>query len=1150
MTTAKYVLGLVLGLLIWQLFFPGSTPAYIWDRQTVDQYGDQGVDNSIALDMENQPHVSYREIDWFNMTDYLKYASWDGIAWHVEYVDQTGDVGFASSLAIDSSNQPSIAYRDINNSLRYAKKDGYGWHHTIVDNQGTGADPSLVLDKSDNPHISYYRPYSECIFNTKTQRYEWILRADLRYAFWDGQNWLLQTVEQGGRVGEGNSLALDSKGHPHIAYWAIGVGLKYATWDGATWQFKIVDSQIPVINTYKHAFSIAVDSADRPCISYMGEGYSLKYTTWDGNSWQPQVVKANAGSYELPNSLALDNTDKPHILFRDYVTNSLIYAVWDGNAWQLDTVDSGNVPGLSNSLKLDDNNQPNISYYVAISGEGGGALYYAKFGSARTVTASPAGGLFDVEQKVKLSTSVPWDVIYYTTDGSTPTKNSTAYYQNSLFPILIAADRTTVLKFFAVDNMGNEGQVQTEIYTIDTTTPIYLLTVNNIGSGSGGVLVNNEMLSWFDFAATAKFKSGAMVTLTPQADFGSVFGGWSGACTGTGPCQLTMGTSKNATAAYKALQAADGFVAVATGAYHSLVLNSEGAVLAWGLNNSGQLGDGTTTQKTIPARVPSLLGVSAIAAGLNHSLAIKDDSTVVAWGLNANSQLGDGTTIQRDIPTPVALLSGIKAISAGAWHSLALKNDGTVYAWGLNGNGQLGDGTTTQRNMPIQVPGLSGIVAIAAGSYHSLALKDDGTMFAWGYNGYGRLGDGTTTQRIIPTSVSGLSGVKAIAAGAHHSLALKDDGTVMAWGLNTNSQLGVAFTPYELLPHPVPNLSGITSITAGGLHSLAIGNNGSVYAWGDNSDGQLGDGTTTLRSFPALVPKLAGVTSIAAGNYYSMAIKNDGMVVAWGQNSFGQLGDWTTIARTSPVQVKFTIGPFTVNVEGPINNGAVSCTSPVIYNKDSICTIIPNPGYLVKTFLVNGVDRLAEASETSVTISKIQSDQLINVSFAPSATLTLTFAGTGGGSVHGDMTCSNGEICTPVIFAENTVITLIPTPDTNSLFDGWSDSCTVNDNNCSVIMAGSKAVTATFNAAPPLRILGGATYSLLSSAYAAATNNAVIQARAILFNDGDLILNRAVSIFVMGGYDTAFNLNQGDTLVKGKLMVRNGTVRVDGLVLR
>jgi sugar lactone lactonase YvrE len=164
--------------------------------------------------------------------------------------------------------------------------------------------------------------------------------------------------------------------------------------------------------------------------------------------------------------------------------------------------------------------------------------------------------------------------------------------------------------------------------------------------------------------------------------------------------------------------------------------------------------------------------------------------------------------------------------------------------------------------------------------------------------------------------------------------------------------------------------------------------------------------------------------------------------------------------------------------------------------------------------------------------------------------LTLLFAGTGGGSVHGAMARASGTACTPAFFEEHAQLTLLASPDSNSLFGGWSGGCTVSGNSCTVTMDAAKTVTANFDAVPQARIVGGTGYSLLSAAYSAAANNAVIQARAVLFDNGDLILNRPVSIFFRGGYDTGFNQDWEDSIIKGSLKVRSGTVRVYRLKLR
>lgn len=294
-----------------------------------------------------------------------------------------------------------------------------------------------------------------------------------------------------------------------------------------------------------------------------------------------------------------------------------------------------------------------------------------------------------------------------------------------------------------------------------------------------------------------------------------------------------------------------------------------------------------------------------------------------AWGSNEDGQLGGGTT--RTLPAPVGgALQDVTGIGAGFFHSVALLRDGTVWAWGGNNCGQLGNGTRDSTNAPIQVSGLHSVIRIGTGapSRSNLAIKQDGSLWEWGYSVY----NNQATCMLIPQQVREPNGNGTfsdaidVATGDEHKIVLKRDGTVWAWGNNGSGQLGNGGIDPSLTPVQVPGLTNIIKIIAGGTHTLALKRDGTVWGWGLNSSGQLGDGTTTLfRRTPVQVlgPSGAGVLSsiidIAAGQEFSLAVRNDGTVWAWGGNFFRQLGNSNASygANPTPVQVE---GPDGVGV--------------------------------------------------------------------------------------------------------------------------------------------------------------------------------------------------------------------------------------------
>ncbi|OPY68532.1 MAG: Regulator of chromosome condensation (RCC1) repeat protein [Syntrophorhabdaceae bacterium PtaU1.Bin034] len=292
-----------------------------------------------------------------------------------------------------------------------------------------------------------------------------------------------------------------------------------------------------------------------------------------------------------------------------------------------------------------------------------------------------------------------------------------------------------------------------------------------------------------------------------------------------------------------------------------------------------------------------------IAAGSSHTVAIKSDGTLWAWGSNVSGQLGDGTTANRSVPTQIGSATNWNVIAAGEAHNVAIRSDGTLWAWGSNVSGQLGDGTTTTRATPIQVGAATNWSAVAAGDTHTVAVRTDGTLWAWGSNVSGQLGDGTIVNKTVPTQIGTVTNWSTAAAGSAHTVAIRTDGTLWAWGSNASGQLGDGTTANKTVPAQVGGAATWNAVDAGSGYSVATGSDGTLWAWGANASGQLGDGTIVNKTVPTQIGSGVIWSTVTAGSIHTMAIRSDGTLWAWGSNVSGQLGDGTTVNRTVPTQI-------------------------------------------------------------------------------------------------------------------------------------------------------------------------------------------------------------------------------------------------------
>jgi hypothetical protein len=292
----------------------------VWQIMTVDSHGDVGRFTSIALDANDCAHISYYDATNRN----LKYARWTGTQWNTEIVDSGGEVGTYSSIAVDDNFHVHISYYNGTvdlvtrvDALKYAHWDGFCWNIETIDYAlDVGRFTDIALDDDNYPHISYIN----CTDNT------------LKYARWTGTEWDMSTITTANRqnewareYGSGTSLALDSSDSAHIVFVGGNLNyLKYARWEGGQW---VIENVSDTRQVYLYV-SIALDNNDFPHITYYTQYWNtINYARWNGTGWNVYYVDRTGGNVVGGfNSLALDSSGYAHVSYFDYTYDDLKYA--------------------------------------------------------------------------------------------------------------------------------------------------------------------------------------------------------------------------------------------------------------------------------------------------------------------------------------------------------------------------------------------------------------------------------------------------------------------------------------------------------------------------------------------------------------------------------------------------------------------------------------------------------------------------------------------------------------------------------------------------------------------------------------------------------------------------------------------------------
>ena len=462
-----------------------------------------------------------------------------------------------------------------------------------------------------------------------------------------------------------------------------------------------------------------------------------------------------------------------------------------------------------------------------------------------------------------------------------------------------------------------------------STTPEYASTIYILGSHSASSFTMESV--------TVKKDGAAFATTTSNTVYIRDTGTYTAEVKGSGAYVTEL--SKVVSGSISGQNASNALIGSSASCFY--VVTHDGKAYSSGRNNSGQLGDGTTTNRNTFTHISSLTNVVNIDGSTDTVAACLSDGTVYAWGDNYYGQLGQGNTTNSSTPLQVkgvggsGYLTNISAASGGHGTMFYVTSAGDLYACGLSANGELGQGNTSNSSTPLQVKGVGGtgyltnIIRATGASKAAIALSSTGTVYTWGANSNGQAGVGNTTEYHTPqimqdtTGSSNLTNIVKLGStnGGFHVVlsSLASGGHVYGAGYNGYGQLGDNSTSNRSTVVQMKGVGGtgfmenIVDVDTGGHSTVICDSSGYVYCVGYNGQGQLGQGNTTNSSTPLKVKGVGGtgylenIIKVQCDDTTCLALSSTGKLYGWGRNNFGNLGDGTETQRTTPIEVPFTL---------------------------------------------------------------------------------------------------------------------------------------------------------------------------------------------------------------------------------------------------